>query len=256
MILDTPITAYLTGLLQTDGHYSKNGNKGSIKLELGSRDSQVIESLAGALPFKTTVTSRNRTTNYAADYTTFSLNINGREARDFFEARGVTSGKKSDSVVFMGTQFPDDYVRGLIDGDGSVGWTARGYPFISFITASKAMAEGLSNYIFSVTGVRRVPTVSSRDGAYSLMVTSDAAKLLGSRIYTQKTVSIPRKRQEAESFRSWEPSNYRFGVKRTSWTSDDDQIVIENTVEIAAQILDRTTSSVKTRKWRLTHSPT
>jgi len=68
-----------------------------------------------------------------------------------------------------------DYLRGLIDGDGSVAFTGTGLPFVSFVSQSQALAEFFCQQVLAVSGALRNPKRNTRDGIYPLMVASDPA---------------------------------------------------------------------------------
>jgi len=56
-------------------------------------------------------------------------------------------GRKSYSINLPKSELSEkDYFRGVIDGDGSLGLTSNGYPFVSLVTSSEAFAEAYLNF--------------------------------------------------------------------------------------------------------------
>ncbi|MGW3505667.1 hypothetical protein ACWDMY_34110 [Streptomyces globisporus] len=60
-----------------------------------------------------------------------------REARATVNGLGLPYGRKSRKITPPRVEFSRrDYLRGVIDADGSVGHTGQGLPFVSLTTAS------------------------------------------------------------------------------------------------------------------------
>lgn len=249
-----PNISYITGFLQTDGSHSGDPErKGRITIELAVRDEAHLKSVATALPWRTSLSRRTRQTNFAAGgYTSAILNLHAQDARRFFAAVGVTPGRKSATVGPPDAPYvASDYVRGLIDGDGSIGFTAKGYPFVSMVTASERLAKYFCDVIAEVCLVRRTARRNTRDNVYNIMVTSTAAQALAAWCYYDGALALPRKAIAASEIAAWTAPTYRFGVSKRRWTPDQDAIVRSHSSVDAAQILDRTQQSVDMRRWRL-----
>lgn len=257
-----PDVAYIVGLLQTDGsHDGSIEGKGKIALELAVRDATVLEQISEIVPCYSSVRLRTRATNFKATYETATLGIFDQSTRRALAALGVTVGRKSGSIAPPAVPFSaPDYVRGLLDGDGSVGRTATGVPFISLVTASVALSTYFCEVIAEVCGVSRTTRPNTRDGVHNIMVTNVAAARLASWAWHSPDVlGIERKRRAAADVASWRPAagrEGRYGVVRRRWTPEDDEIVLSSTAEEAARALDRTLSSVSMRRWRLAKTQT
>lgn len=257
LTLQSPDLSYLVGLIQTDGHYAKSTrNRGRISIELSGKDSPLLESINQVFPDWTSLTSRTRTTNFSPSYTSTILNIYRKDVRDFFEASGVPSGRKSHDVAPPSTDFSErDYVRGLIDGDGSVGFTSKGVPFLSFVTDSRPLAEYFCGVIERVTGTRRVANRNTRDGVFNVVVGSVVAVKLASWMYENASIKMPRKASKAVELHQWVPPSSRFGAKLVAWTPEEDEVVQASTIAVAAEKLGRSRSSVANRRFRLRSIP-
>ena len=97
--LMNPVHAYLFGMIQTDGHLSKNTrNRGKLQLEISYRDANVLEQLASVIPYKSSITTRTRSTNFSAKHTSAVLTVCAKEFRDEIVRLGMIYGKKSDII--------------------------------------------------------------------------------------------------------------------------------------------------------------
>ncbi|WP_188113453.1 LAGLIDADG family homing endonuclease [Nocardioides humilatus] len=255
--LTKPDAAYIVGLLQTDGHHHGDvEGKGKVCLELAARDAHVLEEIRVRLPCYGSVRFRTRTTNFRSEYRSATLSFFDQATRKELAAAGVPPGRKSDSIRPPSRTFvAADYFRGLLDGDGSVGFTARGMPFISMVTASPAIAEYVSAVILEVTGVRRNSKPNARDGVHNVMVANVAAARLAAWAWHEPhVIGIRRKREAALKVGAWcpEPARAaRYGVTRRAWTDAEDEVVLNEPVDLAAEALGRTVKSVAMRRWRL-----
>jgi len=166
---------------------------------------------------------------------------------------GLPPGKKSRTIAPPSMAFSRrDYMRGLVDADGSVGVTATGLPFISFTTASPEMIKFFCGAVFDVTGQRRTVNPNTRDGLYNFMLMREAAVALISWLYYDGCLALQRKYAKAKQASRWErPAGMKVGPPRKAWTAEQDRIVQEMTVSEAARALGRTEDSVRLRRWRL-----
>lgn len=254
-----PDHAYFFGFAQTDGnHYAGVGQKGSFAIELSARDDAVLHSFAALFEVNSRVSCRERVTNFgphrAAVWTVSSLAFR-RELTEL----GLPAGPKSSTVAPPTQPFTvRDYVRGLIDGDGSVGFTRTGKPFLSFTTASQPLADYFITEIMDVTGVYRSVNRNARDGVYNPMLTGEPAATMAEWLYADACLALDRKRAAATLVAVWtRPEGMRArplaGVRR--WTAEEDADVFNGTPAEAAIRLGRSEKSVIMRRFRLTNSP-
>ncbi|GAA1867441.1 hypothetical protein [Myceligenerans crystallogenes] len=252
--LTSPFFSYLVGLLQTDGsHEGDLTHKGRLQIELAECDRGLLDEIATALPWNASVTTRARATNFSqGEYRTATLRFYAQEARSFFHEAGVPIGRKSTIAAPPRHDFSaPDYVRGLLDGDGSLGFTGKGYPFVSFTTASPALADYLCSIIRAVCDVERAARPNTRDGVRNIMVTSVAAKKLATWAYHDGSLALERKRRKAAAIAAWTPPSTRYGVKKRAWTPEQDAVVLANPPAVAAALLNRSGKSIDARRWRL-----
>lgn len=258
--LTQPEHAYLFGLIQADGHLykdPKHPNKGKLQIELAARDLDILPKIQDILPVKSSLTSRVRTTNFATGKMsqTYTLTVCDMHFRQELEDLGVPSGKKSDKVDIPKVPFSEvDYFRGVIDGDGSLGLTSKGFPFLGFVTACDAMANSFITFIESKTGHRVDASRNARDNVYNILVLLENAVTLSNELYYPGCLAISRKKDKAIEMAKWvRPDTMpKIAFDRKRWTEEEDKVVLSSSIEEASENLGRTCKSVSVRKWRLT----
>jgi hypothetical protein len=249
--------SYIIGLAQTDGNMyrrDKNKKKGRFSLSLSYRDRDIIKKISELIDVNFSIRKRKREVNFGASHTV-DLSVCDYKFRDFLETHGVPYGKKSD--IIARPQFPEleeiDYVRGLYDGDGSLGIVAQGFPYISITTASEELKNFLCDFIFRTTGrVKRIKR-NKRDNIYNIVLFKEDAAKLVSLLYYDGAMAINRKREKSELVKAWiRPADLK---KRDwnplRWLAEEDAIVMSNGQKKASVLLGRTVASVSCRKRRL-----
>lgn len=251
--------AYFLGLFQTDGHLSAaDRNRGAATIELGVRDIAVLDAFVGlfAPGLRSTVRTRVRRTNFAERHESATWKTHAWSFRKELQALGLPVGHKSGSVAPPAAPVhPRGYLRGLVDGDGSVGFTARGYPFVGFTTASPALHAFFCGQVLDLTGVTRRSLANARDGVFNTIVMNEPAAALAEFLYPPGSLALPRKLVAAETIARWRrPEGMRARSSPRRWTEAEDQVVLGLPPTDAAAQLGRTLSSVSMRRWRLTRA--
>ncbi|MEV6021240.1 hypothetical protein [Streptomyces sp. NPDC051997] len=141
----------------------------------------------------------------------------------------------------------------MVDADGSVGFTAKGLPFVSVTTASAAIGAYLCFYAGRITGVERSLKRNARDGIFNILYTTEAAQKLGAHLYYPGCLSLDRKRTAAAALGTWSrPADMRVAPDRRRWTPSEDRLLLAlNNDAAAAKELGRTEKSCYVRLWRL-----
>lgn len=258
--LEDPLISYFLGLLHTDGCHSGDvEHKGRVQIELSERDADVLRELARALPVKATLSTRTRRTNFTNEklYTTCTLSIYAQEFRQWLSGMRMPAGPKSATVGPPTSGYSRHaYLRGVLDGDGSVGYTRADSPFISFVSASRDLAEFVADAIHETSGKRRTLNRNTRDGVFNVMVTNRAAAQLASYAWpSPEVIGITRKRAAGLMVADWTPPTgkaTRYDVAKRKWTPIEDSIVLTSSDAEASVKTGRTMKSVQTRRWRLT----
>nr|WP_206440523.1 LAGLIDADG family homing endonuclease [Streptomyces scabichelini] len=256
MDLEDPNYAYMFGFLQGDGHlYQGAGQKGRLSVELNIRDVDLLYRFKRLTPYNSSVTERVRSTNFAEDHHSATWTLCALEARSKLNQLGLPYGCKSKKITPPRVEFSRrDYLRGVIDADGSVGYTSHGFPFISLTTASTALGAYLCFYARKITGVERSIKRNARDGIYNILYTKEAAQELSTHLYYADCLSLERKQTVAKSLGTWvRPAGMEVRPPRIRWTRDDDRILLNApTLAKAAADLNRSQSACQVRSWKLT----
>lgn len=174
------------------------------------------------------------------------------EARQQLLELGLPTGRKSSTIAPPAGDYSRiDYLRALIDADGSVGWTGKSYPFVSFVTASEALALHFRDELERLTGVRRTARRNRRDAVYNLLVIKEAAQELAAKVYCGG-LALPCKAAVVVELGTWiRPAGMRVRAQHRRWTADEDDVVLRLSIAEAAEALGRTPQSVNLRRQRL-----
>ncbi|MEU5283852.1 LAGLIDADG family homing endonuclease [Streptomyces sp. NPDC020755] len=255
MDLEHPDYAYMFGFLQADGHLAQGtGNKGRLTVEIGVRDIAVLREFQRLTPYNSSITERVRATNFSLEHHSATWTLCNQEARARINGLGLPYGRKSRKITPPRVEFSRrDYLRGVIDADGSVGHTGQGLPFISLTTASAAVGAYLCRYAKAVTGAARQIRRNARDGIFNVVYTKEAAVQLAEHLYYPGCVSLARKQTAAASLASWErPVDMSVRSPGRRWKAWEDRVLLayDDTGAAAAE-LGRSQASCSVRLWRL-----
>ncbi|MEU9165381.1 hypothetical protein AB0D29_34530 [Streptomyces sp. NPDC048424] len=255
MDLEDPRYAYMFGFLQADGHLAQGkGQKGKLTAEINARDIHILREFQQLTPYYSSITERVRSTNFAARAHSATWTVCSLEARSIVNELGIPYGKKSLTIKPPRADFSrPDYLRGIIDADGSLGWTAQGFPYLSLTSASTAVAAYLCHYGKKVTGTERTISRNTRDGVYNVCYYKETAQQLATHFYYDGSLALAHKKANAEAIQAWvRPATMRIAPPRRRWTSQEDQELLRLNDPVAAGIaLNRTKQSCSVRLWRL-----
>ncbi|MBA2808164.1 LAGLIDADG family homing endonuclease [Streptomyces sp. KM273126] len=255
MDLRVPEYAYMFGFLQADGHlYQGAGQKGRLTVELNVRDIDLLHRFKYLTPYNSSVTERSRSTNFAENQRSAVWSVCSLDARTKLNELGLPYGRKSKNITPPRVEFSRrDYLRGVIDADGSVGFTKPGLPFISLTTASTAIVAYLCFYARKITSVERRPRRNQRDDIYNITYITEAAQALCEHLYYPDCLSLRRKQTAAESVMNWvRPAGSKPRPPRIHWTRDMDRTLLAApTVAEAAVELNFSRSACQVRRWKL-----
>ncbi|NGO48480.1 hypothetical protein G6048_42535 [Streptomyces sp. YC419] len=257
MDLEDPNYAYMFGFLQADGHLAKGaGQKGRLTVEINARDIAILREFQRLTPYNSSISERTRSTNFAGTHHSATWTLCSLEARTRLNELGLPYGRKSKKITPPRVEFSRrDYLRGVIDADGSVGYTSQGLPFISLTTASTAIVAYLCFYTRKMTGSERSPRRNQRDGIYNIMYITEAAQALTAHLYYPGCLSLKRKQAAADSVANWvRPTGSKPRPPRIKWTCEMDRILLAApTIAHAAAELNYSQSACQVRRWKLLH---
>ncbi|NED81206.1 hypothetical protein G3I76_14055 [Streptomyces sp. SID11233] len=256
MDLTDPRYAYMFGFMQADGHLSAGtGRKGRLSVEISVRDIAILREFQQLTPYNSSITERVRSTNFAEQHHSAIWTVCSLEARSLINELGIPYGRKSRKVMPPRVDFSArDYLRGVIDADGSVGITSQGHPFISLTTASTAVGAYLCFYAKQVSGVQRyIRHRNARDGVYNIMYTMEAAVRLAEHFYYPGCLALRRKQKASTAVIAWQrPAGVKPRAKNRHWKPWEDELLLRlDDARRAAPELDRSPASCSVRLWRL-----
>lgn len=245
-----PSVSYLIGLLQADGSlYQNTRNRGRMSLELNIKDFDILLKLKEFIPVHTSIKERIRETNFSKISHTVTLSVFDLEFRTFLNSHGVPYGIKHNTIESPTGILAVDYFRGLIDGDGSIGYTKKGIPFISLCTASDSIAIFIKEFLLNTFGYNKKTSRNKRDNVYNIAVTRKIAVDLANMLYYDGCLFLNRKNFAAKNLKWEKPCHYK--VRQKPFSKEEDLIILSNQTSIAAEKLNRTCKGVSMRKWRL-----
>ncbi|MGW0824999.1 hypothetical protein [Streptomyces sp. NPDC002845] len=257
MDLTVPEYAYMFGFLQADGHLQQGvGQKGKLTVEINARDVDLLRKFQKLTPYYSSITERTRSTNFAETHRSAVWSLCSLEARTKLNELGLPYGRKSKTIAPPHVEFSHrDYLRGVIDADGSVGYTRQGLPFVSLTTASTAIGTFLCSYTQVLTGAQRTLKRNARDGIYNILYTKENAQGLAASLFYQGCLSLQRKQEAANSLSAWvRPTDMKLKPPTIHWTCEMDRTLLAApTIAHAAAELGYSWSACQVRRWKLLH---
>lgn len=245
--------SYIYGLFVTDGniYIQKGKNKGKCVLELSYKDKDIIEKLYNIIP-NCFIRERVRNTNFSKQYHSISINNYTKEFRQkLFEYGFPKRNKTLNANIPIKEYSESDFWRGVIDGDGSIGITKNSEPFISLVTKSDCLFNAYLEMLKRNFNLYKVVNKNKRDNCYNIVVKNEDAIALGEFLYNKASVYINRKYEKFLEFKNWKRNKKK--VYSKTWTPEQDNFILNNSIECSMQELQRTLSSIKNRLFRLKH---
>lgn len=223
----SPETAYVVGLIATDGNLSRNGRT----LSLTSKDLDLLETVRACLDL------RNRMSPVKGGYGTTCYRVQWSD-RCFYHwlvGMGLTPAK---SLTLGPLAIPDEYfadfLRGCIDGDGCIlVYTDRYHTtkdaryvyerlYVSLVSASRPFLEWIQTTVHRLIGVSgTIDTKRERDRRPISRLRypkAESIRVIGWMYYAPNVPCLARKRVKAERFLS--PLGYAVrstGRPRVGW---------------------------------------
>jgi hypothetical protein len=247
--------SYLIGLFQGDGHlYQATRNRGKFIYEVAIRDRDIIYKIEKILsPYvNVSIYEKIRDTNFKDKFHSIGFNIYYKDFRTEI-SEYIPYGKRPEYINIPQWISKRDYIRGLIDADGSLGFSKYGFCFLSFFTVSENIKNFIINDMRENIGVIKKINRNKRDLAYNILLYREDAQDYARILYEDANLYIERKYNKYLDILKWiRDPNVKRGYKR-SWTKRENEIISMNNISIEEKmfLLNRTKSSITTRLWRL-----
>jgi hypothetical protein len=116
---------------------------------LQEQDRGILEKFKDLIYVNSSIRERTRDTNFKKQYKSVILSVFDYEFRTALNKLGLPYGRKSKIITAPIVPFSEvDYWRGIVDGDGSLGMTAKSLPFVSLVTTSPNLYLAYIDFIF------------------------------------------------------------------------------------------------------------
>ena len=171
--MDIKEKSYVFGLLVTDGNLTLlERNRGQVQLEVNEKDKDICEKLFHLIP-GSHLSSRERDTNFKNNYKSCIFR-NGQLAfrQELIDFGFPTENKTLTASIPSQDYSIPDFWRGVIDGDGSIGFTAKGVPFLSLVTKSENLKQEYCKFLSDNFGIEKKINRNTRDNVYNITVFS------------------------------------------------------------------------------------
>lgn len=250
------IGSYLFGLFVTDGNLTLNTrNRGRISLEVSEKDKDIIEKLFKLIP-NSSISERTRDTNFKLDYHTYNFTNSRREFREWFIKRGFPVTNKTETCGIPSEKYSIfDFWRGVIDGDGSLGITAKGFPFISLVTKSEPLKIAYCDFLKEYYNIDKNVNRNKRDDVYNIVLFREDAQQLIHDLYIKDNPSlyIDRKYNSALKALEWvRPNNMPKKKAAKRYTAEEIEFLKTHSIEeCISHFSNRTPKAIRLKKHRL-----
>ena len=244
--------AYFYGLLLTDGNcHLTTRNRGNITIEISDKD--IIEKISKR--YYGSVSQRTRNTNFKDNSTSFIWRNSRIEFRSELISYGFIDGNKQYLQKVPNVPYNEiGFWRGVIDGNGSLGFTERNIPFLCLGTKSLFLKDSWQEFLLDRFNISKNNNRNLRDNFYNILVTTENAQKVLFYLYDNSSLRIDRKYDSYLSVMKWKrPANMKKLADKKYWNDLEDNYVISHSVEDSSDQLKRTESSIKNRVFRLRH---
>lgn len=254
MNLENDFDSYLYGFIATDGSISLNTrNRGKVTIEISYRDKDLIEKIHEDFKLKHSIRTRVRDTNFAKEYKSIMFSCHLKEYRDFLFENGMPKEDKTNQVTVPSKPYNKfAFWRGVIDGDGSIGYTATNEPFVSLVTKSEELKNEFLKLIEEELDIIKVINRNKRDDIYNITIKNEEAIKLANLLYKDAKIYLDRKYENAVDFKNWKRTKKK--INKQTWTAKEEKYILEHSLEDSIKNLNRTKGAIKCKLYKLNNS--
>lgn len=192
--IDTPTKAYFLGLLFADGSITLNEKRmPMIRIELQESDKEILDLLKKELQIDSNLYYSKRKDRNG----TFILSFrNTQIAQDLFKYSIIPNKTYLIQKIQLPTKFLTDYLRGFIDGDGSIYYSDNSW-HVSLTGHTKSVIEQLALLGNSFLHINNIHKITCYHDVYKYIWNGKQALELLSILYTNASCAITRKAEKA-----------------------------------------------------------
>ncbi len=197
--IDAPEKAYFLGLLFTDGNIMLDSQRSpSVRIELVETDIEILQKLKQELNCNCKLTYNKRKSRA---HGTYALSVRSQQIADDLSKWNIVPNKTYViSEIKIPEEFKIDFLRGFIDGDGSIWYDSNsGTVHTSVCGHSEHIIKQIADLGNSLIGKETTNKVTCTNGVYRYSWNGLKAKLLNQLIYYPDCICIARKRDKAMS---------------------------------------------------------
>lgn len=196
-IIDSAEKSYFLGLLFADGSVVLDSERApNISLELEEKDKEILETFQSLLNCQNSLYYNKRDGRKNGTYT---FNVRSQLLADDLAKFNIIPNKtyKTTQVVFP-ESFLVDFLRGYIDGDGSIYQDANGW-HLSITGHCKNVIAQFQNQLDSLIGKKRSNAITCYQNVHKATWNGNEAKQLMKLLYLENNgIALSRKRIRAE----------------------------------------------------------
>lgn len=198
-IVDTPEKAYYIGLLFADGSIvlDSKGRAPDIRLELMESDISVLQNLKESLKINSALRYNKRANRQNG---TLTLSIRSKQMAEDLQQYGIIPNKTKNQKELVLNKIPVDlyshFLRGLIDGDGSIYQDKRGW-HISFTSHYYNLVNEVGELLYNIAQIPKTTNPTYYNGVAKITINGKSAKKILSILYVNAKHYIARKYSKA-----------------------------------------------------------
>ena len=197
--IDTEEKAYFVGLLFADGSvcYDPSGKRApSLSIELVETDVEILQRLKSELRAGVALVYGKRKNRQNG---TYSLSIRSKKIVEDLEKYGIIQNKTQNTTSIpknIPTKFLKDFLRGLIDGDGSIYFSVNAW-HVNLCSHHASIIDDFQTLCRNAIGKKDPLAIQCSDGVYRVTFNGKWAKRLISFCYRDSKIGIARKHRLA-----------------------------------------------------------
>ena len=188
--------SWLMGFIAANGYLPiTKGAKSRIIISVQRKDEEILHSIARELGYNGQIYQYVSSNGYLES----SLSFSSKKIREKLENYGIVNNKtfKLKRVPNLPKEYRMDFIRGFIDGDGSIyndRSKGKNHINISITCASKEFLEDIIKIIYEECGIGLNKTIYKDHNNYSVRYYVKESLILCDKMYNNNYLALPRKK--------------------------------------------------------------